>query len=210
METRHQAGQLEDAYHKLEETYDQTLLALSSALDARDHETKGHSKRVAEIAFLLGKQLNMSEEQAKKMERGAILHDIGKIGISDDILLKPGPLTDAEWDAMRQHPDIGAKIVESVPFLHDALPVIQHHQERWDGSGYPAGLKGEEIPFMARVFAVVDAFDALTTERPYREKISHTEAVEYLNQHAGKLFDPAIVSAFETMVKKGLLNQNHD
>ncbi len=207
METRRQAGQLEEAYRTLEQTYDQTLLALSSALDARDRETEGHSQRVANIAYQLGRHMNIPEEQAKKMERGAILHDIGKIGISDSILLKPGPLTEQEWQIMRQHPDIGARIVEGIPFLQDALPVIRYHQERWDGSGYPLGLKGEQIPFMARLFAVVDAFDALTTERPYRTKITPLEAIDYLKEQAGVLFDPVIVEAFTAMIQQGLFEE---
>lgn len=205
IETRRQAEKLEEAYNTLEQTYDQTLLALSSALDARDRETEGHSQRVATIAYKLGKYMHMTDAQAKTMERGAILHDIGKIGISDAILLKPGPLTELEWQIMRQHPDIGARIVEGIPFLQDALPVIRYHQERWDGSGYPLGLRGEQIPLMARLFAVVDAFDALTTERPYRTKISYNEAIDYLKEQSGALFDPEIVSAFADMISQGLL-----
>ncbi len=205
VETRKQAEEIEAAYHQLEITYDQTLGALSSALDARDHETEGHSLRVSRLATELGKRLGFTSEQAKVMERGSILHDIGKIGISDTILLKPGPLTPAEWETMRLHPDIGARIIEGIPFLKDALPVIRYHQERWDGTGYPIGLKGEEIPLMARIFSVVDAFDALTSERPYRKPISVMEAVEYLRKEANRLFDPAIVEEFGKMAEDGTL-----
>ncbi len=205
VETRKQADEIEDAYRELEETYDQTLAALSSALDARDRETEGHSLRVARIGYGLARQVGLSVEQAKTLERGAILHDIGKIGIGDSILLKPGPLDPDEWQMMRQHPDIGARIIEGVPFLEEALPVIRYHQERWDGSGYPIGLKGTDIPLMARIFAVVDAFDALTTERPYRAPVSMEEAMEYINSKSGILFDPAIVAAFGKMIGEGIV-----
>jgi HD-GYP domain-containing protein (c-di-GMP phosphodiesterase class II) len=141
--------------------------------------------------------MNLAPHQLKALERGALLHDIGKIGISDAILHKPDKLNEAEWKRMRLHPDIGARIVENIPFLQDTLPVIRFHQERWDGSGYPIGLRGKDIPLVARIFAVTDAFDALTTERPYRQKISEEEAVLYLHEQAGILFDPEVVSAFE-------------
>jgi HD-GYP domain-containing protein (c-di-GMP phosphodiesterase class II) len=129
-----------------------------------------------------------------------LLHDIGKIGISDSILHKPGPLSEEEWKIMRTHPDIGAKIVQGIPFLQDTISLIRHHQERWDGSGYPLGQKGEGIPILARMFAVVDAFDALTSNRPYRKKIAVEEAMAYLREQAGILFDPQIVSVFEKLV----------
>jgi HD-GYP domain-containing protein (c-di-GMP phosphodiesterase class II) len=203
--TRRQAEEIEAAYHELETTYDQTLIALSSALDARDRETEGHSLRVAQIAHHLGQHLGLTQEQSKSLGRGSILHDIGKIGVSDSILLKTGPLSAKEWESMRLHPDIGARIIEGIPFLKDALPVIRFHQERWDGSGYPIGLKGQEIPLLARIFAVVDAFDALTNDRPYRKKVPLGEAIKYLKDKAGILFDPVIVTEFEKMVKEGIL-----
>ncbi len=207
VETRKQAEQIELAYHQLELTYDQTLGALSSALDARDRETEGHSLRVSRLSTELGRRIGFTPDQAKVMERGAILHDIGKIGISDTILLKPGPLTPAEWETMRLHPDIGARIIEGIPFLKDALPVIRFHQERWDGTGYPLGLKGRDIPLMARIFSVVDAFDALTSERPYRKPISTMEAVEYLREKADVLFDPDVVKEFAKMAEDGTLEK---
>ncbi len=205
VETRKQADEIEDAYLELEQTYDQTLAALSSALDARDRETEGHSLRVARIAYRLALQIGLSMEQAKTLERGAILHDIGKIGISDSILRKPGPLDPQEWQIMRQHPDIGARIIEGVPFLQEAMPVIRYHQERWDGSGYPIGLKGTDIPLMARIFAVVDAFDALTTERPYRAPVPVAEAMDFIHSKSGILFDPGIVTAFGKMIAEGMV-----
>ena len=136
----------------------------------------------------------------RSLERGSLLHDIGKIGISDTILHKPGPLSEEEWVVMRRHPDIGAKIVEGIPFLEDTIPLIRHHQERWDGTGYPDGLRGEEIPILARMFSIVDAFDALTSKRPYRQKISEQEALEYIQEQAGTFFDPEIVEVFKKLV----------
>jgi putative nucleotidyltransferase with HDIG domain len=207
VETRKQADELEVAYHTLETTYDQTLAALSLALDARDRETEGHSLRVARLSSALAHEFGLSAEQCKTLERGAILHDIGKIGISDSILLKPGPLDEDERQMMRQHPDIGARIVDGVPFLQDAMPVIRYHQECWNGSGYPIGLKGTDIPLIARIFAVVDTFDALTTNRPYRSPMPAEEAMEYICDNAGILYDPAIVKVFKKMLDNGMIMQ---
>ncbi len=192
-ETRKQADALSSAYADLEQIYDQTLGTLMSALDARDHETEGHCNRVTELAISLGRQLGLRDEELKALERGALLHDIGKIGISDTILHKPGPLTEEEWEEMRQHPIIGAKILEGIPFLRDAMPVVAGHQERYDGSGYPLGLKGEQIPVLARIFAVADVFDALLSERPYHEKKTILEARDYMRKNAGSEFDPRVV-----------------
>jgi len=194
-ESRQQAKQIEAAYAELEVTYDRTLTALMSALDARDQETEGHSMRVSRLACLLGEEIGLTGQQIKALERGALLHDIGKIGISDSILHKPGKLTEDEWKIMRIHPDIGARIVEGIPFLMDTLPVIRYHHERWDGSGYPIGLKGRDIPVQARIFAVADVFDALTSSRSYRTKSAPEDAVQYLREHANILFDEEIIEA---------------
>jgi len=187
--------QLEAAVAELEVTYDQTLSGLMSALDARDRETEGHSTRVSRLACRLGEEIGLNGQQLKALERGALLHDIGKIGISDTILHKPGKLTDEEWKIMRIHPDIGARIVEGIPFLEETLPVIRYHHERWDGSGYPIGLKNSNIPVQARIFAVADVFDALTTTRSYRNKSSPEEVIRYLKEQSGLLFDPSIIEA---------------
>lgn len=200
VESRRQAIEIKAAYDTLEATYDQTLASLTSALDARDRETEGHSLRVSQLSVKLGETLGFSHEQLKVLERGSLLHDIGKIGISDNILHKPGPLSEEEWVLMKEHPDIGARIVEGIPFLQETIPLIRHHQERWDGTGYPAGLSQEEIPYLARLFSIVDAFDALTSNRPYRQKISTEEALQYIHEQAGILFDPQIVEAFESMM----------
>jgi putative nucleotidyltransferase with HDIG domain len=192
-ESRRQAREIEAAYEELEQTYDQTLKALMSALDARDRETEGHSMRVSRLACLLGEKYGLTEEQLKALERGALLHDIGKIGISDIILHKPGKLTDDEWKIMRMHPEIGARIVERIPFLKESMWVVRYHHERWDGSGYPLGIKGADIPIHARIFAVVDVFDALTSNRVYRKKSTPEDAIQYLREHAEILFDREVV-----------------
>jgi putative nucleotidyltransferase with HDIG domain len=202
-ETRQQKDQIRRAFNELEVTYDQTLVALTAALDARDRETEGHSVRVSKLTRMLGNRVGLSENQLKILERGALLHDIGKIGISDTILLKPGPLDQGEWHLMHQHPDIGARIIEGIPFLQEALPVIRYHQERWDGSGYPIGLKGSDIPQPARIFAVADVFDALTSHRPYRNRQSPQEALAYLRSQAGIQFDPEVVGALVELVGEG-------
>ena len=201
-ESRQQAKQLEAAYAELEITYDQTLTSLMSALDARDRETEGHSMRVSRLTCLLAEEIGLNGHQLKAIERGALLHDIGKIGISDTVLHKPGKLTDEEWKTMRIHPDIGARIVEGIPFLQDALSVIRYHHERWDGSGYPIGRKGEDIPIQARIFAVADVFDALTSRRSYRTKSSAEEAIQYIKEQSGILFDPLIVEALTKLPYK--------
>jgi putative nucleotidyltransferase with HDIG domain len=178
-----------------------------SALDARDRETEGHSTRVSELACLLAAEMGLNANYLKAIERGSLLHDIGKIGISDTILHKPASLSPEEWKFMRLHPDIGARIIEDIPFLQETLPIIRYHQERWDGSGYPVGLSGKDIPLQARIFAVADAFDALISNRPYREGIPISEALDYIKEQSGILFDPDIVSAFERMYEKNKLEE---
>jgi putative nucleotidyltransferase with HDIG domain len=206
-ESQQQADEIEAAFEELELAYDRTLSALMSALDARDRETEGHSARVSELACLLAAELGLNAASLKVIERGSLLHDIGKIGISDTILHKPAPLTEEEWKIMRLHPDIGARIIEDIPFLQETLPIIRYHQERWDGSGYPVGLSGKDIPFQARIFAVVDAFDALINNRPYRKQIPANEALDYLLEQSGILFDPEIVSAFKRIWNKNNLEE---
>ncbi|MEJ5223812.1 MAG: HD domain-containing phosphohydrolase, partial [Anaerolineales bacterium] len=203
VETTEKSEKIAAAYAELQETYRQTLVALTSALDARDRETEGHSIRVTQMSLLLAKIMGLPEKQLEVLERGALLHDIGKIGISDTILHKPGKLSEAEWVEMRKHPDIGARIVSGIPFLQDAIPVILYHQERWDGSGYPIGLKGTEIPLLARIFAVVDTFDALTSIRPYRTRISPQEAAQYIKEQAYIHFDPDVVRALLKALEDG-------
>lgn len=208
-ESQHQAKTIEAAYIELQAAYDTTLAGLMSALDARDRETEGHSSRVGQIAQIMGRALSVSDAELKTLERGALLHDIGKIGISDTILHKPGPLTEDEWKTMRTHPEIGSKIVADIPFLEDTIPIIRHHQERWDGSGYPDGLQGFGIPFLARIFAVADAYDALTSTRPYRSSISPEEALLFIVEKSGILFDPSVVKVFEKLASEGKIPDLH-
>lgn len=176
--------------------YETTLEGWSRALDLRDNDTQGHTARVAGLTVLLGQALGMDAEAMLHLRRGALLHDIGKMGIPDAILLKPGPLTDQEWEVMRRHPVYAFELLSPISYLRPALDIPHLHHERWDGSGYPLGLKGEEIPLSARVFAVVDVWDALTSSRPYRAEVSVERAREILRDGAGKDFDPHIVEAF--------------
>ena len=205
VESRRQAKEIEAAYEELEATYDLTLKALMTALDARDRETEGHSMRVSKVAKMLGERIGLNSEQLKGLERGALLHDIGKIGISDTILHKPGKLTDDEWKTMRLHPEIGARIIERIPFLQDSMAVVRYHHERWDGSGYPLGLSGTEIPIESRIFAVADVFDALTSKRSYRKTSTPDEAIHYLFEEAGQLFDRQVVEALSHLPYSDLI-----
>jgi putative nucleotidyltransferase with HDIG domain len=195
--TERQAGELAEALSGLRGSYQATLQALSAALDARDRETEGHSQRVTRYALLLAKQLGLRDARTlESLEWGALLHDVGKIGVPDAILLKPARLTDEEWLQMRRHPETGFKILRDITFLRGALDVVLHHHERWDGDGYPHGLKGEGIPLPARIFSVADTLDAITTTRPYRAGRSFAEARAEIMRQRGTQFDPAIVDAF--------------
>jgi len=202
VESRQQARELESAYHELETTYDHTLAALMSALDARDRETEGHSLRVAQVARRLGENLNLAPMQLKALERGSLLHDIGKIGISDTILLKPGPLNEAEWKTMRQHPLYAFQMLSPIHYLRPALDIPYCHHEKWDGTGYPRGLKGDDIPLAARAFTVVDVWDALRSDRPYREGWPVEKTRQYILEQSGAHFDPSIVPVFISMVSE--------
>ncbi|MDR7438247.1 MAG: GAF domain-containing protein [Armatimonadota bacterium] len=182
-------------HQALEESYVQLALALANAVDARDAYTAEHSRRLAELAVATGRVLGCDEATLQVLRWGALLHDIGKIAIPDAILRKPGPLTADEWDVVRRHPDVGAQIVAPVRSLQPVIPIIRHHQERWDGSGYPDGLRGDAIPLAARILAAADAYVAMTDARPYRPARSHHEAVAELRRHAGSQFDPAVIEA---------------
>lgn len=182
--------------------YDATIDGWSRALDLRDHETEGHTQRVTEMTLQLARRTAIPRDELIHLRRGAALHDIGKMGIPDRILLKPGPLTAEEWDTMRQHPQYACALLSSIDYLRPARDIPCYHHERWDGSGYPSGLKGEEIPLAARLFAIVDVFDALTSDRPYRSKWPKQAALHYMQEQAGTLFDPAIVPIFLEMMKE--------
>jgi|GEM_PF-511495 putative nucleotidyltransferase with HDIG domain len=193
-------------HEQMENNFVETVLALANAMDARDTYTGNHSQRLAILAEIVGRKLNFSEEEIQALHWAALLHDIGKIGVPDEILRKPGPLTSEEWTIMKRHPDIGARIVAPVKKLKDVAPIIRAHQERYDGTGYPDGLKGEEIPIAARLLAVVDAYGAMTDERVYRRSLSHEEAVRELLRNRGTQFDPLMVDVFLKVLEEEGLN----
>lgn len=187
-----EAAKLERAHEALSAAYDATLLALVSALDLRDTDTELHSWRVTNYACAIGRGLGIDGESMVDLERGALLHDIGKIGIPDHILRKPGPLDDQEWGEMRKHPLLGFRMVSHIEFLKGAAQVILCHHEQWDGRGYPRGLEGEAIPLIARVFAVADAIDAITSDRPYRKARGFDAALGEIERMSGDQFDPSV------------------
>lgn len=176
--------------------YDATIEGWSRALDLRDKETEGHTLRVTEMTLELAHGMGMSDAELVHVRRGALLHDIGKLGIPDEILLKPGPLTEAEWEIMRKHPVYAHQLLSPIPYLHPALDIPYYHHEKWDGTGYPQGLQGEEIPLAARIFAIVDVWDALRSDRPYRLKWEEQKTLDYIRGLSGIHFDPTVVNAF--------------
>ena len=191
---------LQQAHTNLQEAYDRTIEGWVLALDLRDRETEGHTKRVTEMTVRLARILGCTEEEIVHIHRGALLHDIGKMGIPDEILQKPGPLTDDEWVKMRKHPQYAYQMLAPISYLKQALIIPYYHHERWDGSGYPHKLKGEDIPLFARFFAVVDVWDALSSDRPYRKGMPPSEVIDYLQKEAGRLFDADIVQKFLPLI----------
>ncbi|MEA2693006.1 MAG: hypothetical protein QOJ16_2393, partial [Acidobacteriota bacterium] len=188
---------VEESQRARERSYVEAVGAVVTAADARDHETTGHSFRVAHYAVALARNMGVNGEQLKAIEWGALLHDVGKMVVPDDILRKSGPLTDDEWHIMRQHPNWGFDMLAEVGFLQKpALEIVYSHHERWDGKGYPRGLAGEDIPLAARIFAAVDAYDAITSDRPYRRAHSHQAAIAELQRVSGQQLDPRVVVAF--------------
>jgi len=185
---------------ELRKNYDLTLGAWAKVLEYRDKETEGHSRRLVELSARLAQALALSTEEIAQLRRGALLHDIGKLAIPDEILLKPGALNDAERKMMEQHPAYAKQMLAQVDFLGPCVEVAYSHHERWDGLGYPQGLKGEEIPLSARIFAVVDQWDALTSDRPYRKAWTRENVIAYLRENAGKIYDPEIVNVFLTII----------
>jgi HD-GYP domain-containing protein (c-di-GMP phosphodiesterase class II) len=181
---------------ELELSYDHTLKALSAALDAKDAATEGHSERVANLTMAMAREMKVPENKLTDIHRGALLHDVGKIGVPDAVLRKPRTLSNREWQAMQRHPLLAGILVSKVGFLEGALPILLYHHERFDGKGYPFGLSGERIPLEARIFAVVDAYDAMTSDRPYRKALPHEQTVREIAQQSGTQFDPAVVEAF--------------
>ncbi len=176
-----------------------TLSALARAIDVRSHWTMGHTERVTNLAQQIGRAMGLSRRRLEALHRGSLLHDIGKIGVSSELLERPGPLTEAEMEAVRQHVRLGVRIIEPIPALADAIPVVEQHHEWFDGQGYAAGLRGGGICIEARILAVADCFDALRSHRPYRPALSHSQVIEYLRQGAGGQFDPRVVEVFLEM-----------
>lgn len=183
-------------YVQLKQTHIETIQSLAATLDAKDPYTHGHSQRVADIAMAIARKLQLSTKDLEAVHYAGLLHDIGKIGVQDEVLNKEGRLTEEEWEKIRSHATIGADIVKRVRFLDGVSAIIRHHHESYDGTGYPDGLKGEEIPLGARILGVADAFDAMTTERPYRKALSLDIAVAELKRNSGQQFDPRVVQAF--------------
>jgi putative nucleotidyltransferase with HDIG domain len=197
-------AQLSHALQGIGEAYGNTLSALVAALDAREHETSDHSQRVVRYTLAMAERMGLSGEDLQNIARGALLHDIGKIGVPDGILLKPGPLTPPEWSEMRRHPEIGWQILRSISFLEVPAEIVLSHQERFDGAGYPRGLKGEAIHVGARIFAIADTLDAMTSDRPYRRASSYAEARAEIARCAGTQFDPRAVQAFLSLSDEDL------
>jgi putative nucleotidyltransferase with HDIG domain len=182
--------------------YDATIEGLSQALDLRDKETKEHTLRVTDITVKLAARFGVGESDLVHIRRGAILHDIGKVALPDQILFKPGPLLEEEWKVMRRHPEIAVELLSPVSYLAPALKIPHWHHEKWDGSGYPDGLQGEQIPFPARLFALADVYDALISNRPYRSAWSRQDAIRYIESQSGIHFDPKIVPEFLRLVNE--------
>ena len=195
-------AELDRALNSLEGAYRSTLKALTAALETRDSETHGHSERVVTYSLRLGREYGLNNDQMKSLEFGSLLHDIGKIGVPDSILRKPAKLTEEEWVRMREHPVHGQQILRGIEFLQGAARVVAQHHEQWDGSGYPLGLRGEDIDICARIFAVADAFDAITSDRVYRRGKSYEAAAQELDDWAGRQFDPKVVEAFHRVPKE--------
>lgn len=203
----HQAGIAVHRWHLdtiIAERYITAIQALASAIDARDPSTHRHSQAVTELSVALARELGLSEEQVQTIRDAAILHDIGKIGISEEILFKPGPLTSGERAVVEAHPVVGASILLGIPHMEPLIPLVRHHHERYDGTGYPDHISGDQIPLGAQILAIADAFDAITTERPYHRGLSIPEACELLRKEAGTAFAPALVEAFVRMVLRRL------
>lgn len=188
----------------LADANEETLIGLVSALDLREHNTRMHSQRVREYTELIADHLVVDEKMKREIGLGALLHDVGKIAVPDQILLKPGKLTDQEWEEMRKHPEAGYRIVRQIGFLKDAAEIVYSHHEQFDGHGYPRGLKGEDIPLGARMFMVADVYDALTSERPYHSPVTYDEAIAEIKRQSGSHFDPIIVDTFMAILPEQL------
>jgi putative two-component system response regulator len=201
--------ELEESYEKLKRANRQALFGLAEAIEAKDPYTKGHCGRVASYSLVLARESGYPEAGLETLEFGAFLHDIGKIGIRDSVLLKPAALDEQEWAHMREHPVKGDEIASKIEMLQPIMPAVRNHHERWDGSGYPDKMKGSKIPLVARIVAIADAFDAMSTERPYKAAIPIDECERLLRAQAGKMYDPDLIDVFVTK-RLGLLFREED
>jgi putative nucleotidyltransferase with HDIG domain len=188
---------------ELRQAYDRTLEGWAKALELRDKETEGHSRRVTALTMLMAREAGIPEENWDDVRRGAILHDIGKMGVPDEILLKPGKLDDAEFAVMKRHPEYAYDLLSPIPYLHSSMDIPYYHHEKWDGNGYPRKLKGENIPLPARLFAIIDVWDALRSDRPYRAAWDKERTVAHLKESSGSHFDPQVVELFVRLVDEG-------
>ena len=194
-------AKLREANAQLLNAYEATIEGLSHALDLRDRETEGHSRRVTEVTIKLAQAINIGDEEIIHIRRGALMHDIGKIGIPDSILHKPDKLTEEEWIIMRKHPQFAYDMLSPIEYLRPALVIPHNHHEKWDGSGYPRGLQGDDIPMSARLFAVADVWDALTSNRPYRAAWTQEQSLAYIREQSGIHFDPQVVELFFKVIE---------
>ena len=194
-------GELSDAKDKLEKAYLESIETLRYTVEAKDPYTKGHSDRVAEFSVLIGKKLGLSEEDLKTLRIGGLFHDIGKIGIPDSILLKDERLTPEEYSEIKHHPSIGTHILSNATIFSNIIPIVKHHHERYDGRGYPENLKGEDIPFLARIATVADAFDAMSSKRTYRNSLDIDTIIDEIQKNSGTQFDPKIAEVFLDILK---------
>ena len=202
--------ELEESYEKLKAANRQALFGLAEAIEAKDPYTKGHCGRVAAYSLVLAKAAGYPDDELETLEFGAFLHDIGKIGIRDAVLLKPGPLDEQEWMHMREHPVKGYDIAVNIEMLHPIMPAVRSHHERWDGTGYPDGTIGDDIPLVARIVAIADAFDAMATDRPYKKALPLEECEAVLRKTAGKMYDPELIGVFCDRHLGALYREDYD
>ena len=198
--TKRYLDRAESHARALREGYDQTLAGWAAALDFRDHSTGEHTERVTGLTVALAQRFGIAGDELDHIRRGATLHDIGKMAVPDAVLGKVGRLDEDDWEQIKRHPEMAVRMLDGISYLEPALVIPWCHHERWDGSGYPRGLQGEDIPFPARLFAVVDVYDALTSERPYREPMTTTAALAQIERESGTHFDPRVVSEFVSMM----------